>query len=536
MFKDVMPGWRPRRIDDVEPHLLELDVSSKKPHIGGVPLDASPDNLRKTDCRFANRFLRNFVPPPRQKGDVALEDRWRMCCDNGGGGGGGGAGPELSGPGVPRRSNVAGRWKAPTSVQSAINHPPQLRCQRGSCFAGDVGSSSNDATHHSFRSRPAIMKLTAALLAAFAGCAAAAQPAAEVFLVPTREWSSSSPKAPSLSRSLARLVLLQRLAPIGQGPSIHDIPAGADIDAAVSAMNTFGKPPPALFADGGSEPPSQLVMLLEGLTEEQIKSLGKDFKTKPAFTIADPPSSAAHDELIRVDLKHAAVSNNNKCSAQQIVNPLEECWGGKQAAIAKFDVKKDPEILKQVTQKLVQLSKLAKSGELETAIVLLPSTAASKSWADESQELRRRQAEQVMTSLDRPEQSAPPSSPNGQSTIFTAKGPIAACFNSKDSCIKATGNCSEHGSCLNKYANEDGSDGKQICYACHCLSTRTQSGSLTHWAGPTCSKSDISAPFWLFAGFTLAMVGILWLAISMLFNVGEEKLPGVIGAGVSRSK
>lgn len=183
------------------------------------------------------------------------------------------------------------------------------------------------------------MKLTAGLLAALAGCAAAAAPpAAEVFLVPTREASSS--KTPSMSRSLARLVLLQRLAPTGQGPSVHDIPTNTDVDAAVSAMNTFGKPPPALFANGASEPPSQLVMMLEGMTEEQIQSVGRQFKTKPAFTIADPPSSNAHDELIRIDFSRAGVSNDNRCSVQQVVNPLEECWGGKQAAVAKFDVKK----------------------------------------------------------------------------------------------------------------------------------------------------------------------------------------------------
>jgi hypothetical protein len=142
-----------------------------------------------------------------------------------------------------------------------------------------------------------------------------------------------------------------------------------------------------------------------------------------------------------------------------------------------------------------------------------------------------------MASLEKTVAPAAPTSSAADNTVFYAsRGAIPACFNSKESCSSATGNCSEHGVCLNKYANADGNDGKDVCYACHCLSTRSKAGSLTHWAGPSCSKSDISVAFWLFAGFTLALVGILWLAISMLFNVGEEKLPGVIGAGVSRAK
>jgi 1,4-dihydroxy-2-naphthoate octaprenyltransferase len=46
----------------------------------------------------------------------------------------------------------------------------------------------------------------------------------------------------------------------------------------------------------------------------------------------------------------------------------------------------------------------------------------------------------------------------------------------------------------------------------------------------------VSVPFWLFFGFTVIMVGILSMSIGLLYSIGEEKLPGVIGAGVSRSK
>lgn len=187
--------------------------------------------------------------------------------------------------------------------------------------------------------------------------------------------------------------------------------------------------------------------------------------------------------------------------------------------------------------RLDQLSKLAKIGELETTLVLLPRTANSKPWSDQPLELRRRQAERVMTSLDKIERPAAPTWLAADKTILYAPGVrVASCFTSEDSCIKATGNCSSHGSCLDRYASPDGKDFGTKCFTCHCLSTRSESGSLTHWAGPSCAKKDVSVAFWLFAGFTLALVSILWLSISMLFGIGQEKLPGVIGAGVSRAK
>ncbi|KAG8418616.1 hypothetical protein J3459_012219 [Metarhizium acridum] len=81
------------------------------------------------------------------------------------------------------------------------------------------------------------MKLTAGLITAFAGYVAAAQQSAEVFIVPTGDASSP----PAITPSLARLLLLQRLAPSGRGLSLHDIPNGVGTEHAVSLINRFGK-------------------------------------------------------------------------------------------------------------------------------------------------------------------------------------------------------------------------------------------------------------------------------------------------------
>ena len=143
-----------------------------------------------------------------------------------------------------------------------------------------------------------------------------------------------------------------------------------------------------------------------------------------------------------------------------------------------------------------------------------------------------------MSVVDNEHEDEPAETSKAQEPEFfistNARKPIPACFGSEDSCVTGTGNCSGHGSCLNRYAKPDGSDGKEVCFTCHCLSTVSESGSLTQWAGGACSKKDVSVPFWLFFGFTILLLGILYLAIGMLFGVGEETLPGVIGAGVSR--
>lgn len=180
------------------------------------------------------------------------------------------------------------------------------------------------------------MKLSAGLTVAAGGLAAAAQPAAQVYLVPAREISS----APSLSPSLARLVLLQRLAPSGQGPALGDASEDINVFDAVSALNRFGKAYPPLFADDSNDEPSQLVMMLDGMSNEQIKDFGRALGSRPAFTIPDPPSGKAHDELVEVDLVGTGAVNAGHCGVQQIANSLEGCWNGKRAAFARLDVTK----------------------------------------------------------------------------------------------------------------------------------------------------------------------------------------------------
>ncbi|KOS18265.1 putative endoplasmic reticulum membrane protein [Escovopsis weberi] len=397
------------------------------------------------------------------------------------------------------------------------------------------------------------MKPALGFLAALATCAAAAQPVADVFILPRPDASLSSSSSsssstatttPSLSRSLTRLLLLQRLAHPGKGPFAKDIPSGLDLEEVASALNSFGKTLPPLFGDDQPEEPRQLVLMLEGLTEKQIKDTAALLKVQPSFTISNPPSAGAHKKLATNDFYNAGVTNEHDCGIDDATNPFkEECWSGK-STVARYSVGKNSEILSDLVGRFSMLESLARKGEMETAILLLPAvseSSKSSSWSDKPQELRRRQfasAEQVITSFGgASSSSAAPTQNLVDGSVFRPRpGAVPACFSSLESCKAGTGSCSQQGQCVDRFASSK-AENSEVCFSCHCMSTRAgENGTLTHWAGPTCAKKDISVPFWLFAGFALLLIGTLSLATSMLYSVGEERLPGVIGAGVSKSK
>ena len=204
---------------------------------------------------------------------------------------------------------------------------------------------------------------------------------------------------------------------------------------------------------------------------------------------------------------------------------------------------------------------------METVILMLSPSSPSDSDSDSNDELRRRgfTQEQVLTEHDKSASSTSSTSTNddedtpdttpafsfskSKSAAASSNTPIPACFTSYDACMSGTSDCSGHGECAAKWTGssssksksasaraEDG--GRDACYTCRCLHTTEKDSrgrdSLFRWGGAACQKIDVSTPFWLFAGVTLALVGTVAFSISLLFSVGEQKLPGVIGAGVSR--
>jgi hypothetical protein len=55
----------------------------------------------------------------------------------------------------------------------------------------------------------------------------------------------------------------------------------------------------------------------------------------------------------------------------------------------------------------------------------------------------------------------------------------------------------------------------------------------TYYAGSACQKVDVSQPFWLLAGTTVFLLTAVSLGVGMLYSMGSEELPSVIGAGVT---
>ena len=55
----------------------------------------------------------------------------------------------------------------------------------------------------------------------------------------------------------------------------------------------------------------------------------------------------------------------------------------------------------------------------------------------------------------------------------------------------------------------------------------------TRWGGPACQKKDISSNFFLLAGISIALVGMATWGVGLMYSIGEEELPSVIGAGVA---
>jgi hypothetical protein len=164
-------------------------------------------------------------------------------------------------------------------------------------------------------------------------------------------------------------------------------------------------------------------------------------------------------------------------------------------------------------------------------------------------EARRQNPEALLTSQAKPSSSpAPPVTDLEDFPVITnqaedkppVRGILPSCFNSMSACQKQTHNCSAHGECkLLHKGRGSGSDRQTIdCYGCACSPTiivlgKDKGRKVTYWGGPACQKRDISIQFWLFVGSGVILAYLVAAGIGMLYSMGSEELPSVIGAGVS---
>ncbi len=184
----------------------------------------------------------------------------------------------------------------------------------------------------------------------------------------------------------------------------------------------------------------------------------------------------------------------------------------------------------------------------ETTIVVMPphSTETKRtgygSYYMPSKPLHARQfqPEEPLSAPEPISTSKTPSHPSHLQPLATSaphKGPLPVCHTSPEEAITATNNCSSHGTVYKKYSPPNPEEKGFECYACKCNKTVITNDDGTtktiYWGGPACQKKDVSVPFFLLAGFTIAMLATVSWAIGLLFNIGQEDLPSVIGAGVA---
>jgi hypothetical protein len=129
------------------------------------------------------------------------------------------------------------------------------------------------------------------------------------------------------------------------------------------------------------------------------------------------------------------------------------------------------------------------------------------------------------------------SSPPLQPLEAAHKFAIPSRFTSQDACETTTANCTGHGEC--KIVARDVSGGHtNLYFGCVCnkpVVRKNKDGGTktTYFGGAACHKKSVVAPFWLLAGTSIFLLTVLSIGLGLLYSMGSEELPSVIGAGVS---
>jgi len=388
------------------------------------------------------------------------------------------------------------------------------------------------------------MRTTISLsLLALAGAAHAATESARAFIFANNHVDN--PGASTLSPEEVRLVLAQRL-----GVSEYHKIGGAS-ETAIDAIDRYGGLQQQVSSPNTINVDHQLVIVAEGWTPEMSLSIQEKWgPLRLAFEMSDPPTYAMTEKLVLDMIAQGTSPLPDRCSMREQLSPRDstkpDCWHDS-SKIMHLDMKKPDDKTFLHYQGLIQEN--VKSQLYDVLLVTVPESSrdgkSSRAYGTYDipympENRRRDLAEEPMRGT---ENNAPTnvsaenlSTPNKVYPFAAApSGIVPWCHASNDTCNTATKGCSGNGVCGLKYGTKDSG-----CYSCQCIPTfhETKAGGFVtiYWGGAACSKQDISIQFWLLAGFSILLMGIVGWAIGLMFSIGEEKLPGVIGAGVSGPK
>jgi hypothetical protein len=398
------------------------------------------------------------------------------------------------------------------------------------------------------------MKLSWGFVASSLYCAAAAAANGHVFTfdgTATRAAPASSPVDPET----ARLILAQRL-----GLSRFHLIKDADA-AAIKSINAYGGRHQKLFGEDAETSRAKLLMWLDDASEDLAEEL-RHISTA-SFDISSPPPSADNDRLIDDFAaqaeslpKHAdpkAKTYSAGVEADALLSALKKTTLHNEY-LTIFRANKNDKVEGNIFWRA--LPALAQRG-LDITVVTMPSSSGNSkrrvvsAYGDydmpSAMEARRnRQNPEALLSLT-PEPSTSPKAESEypdledfpvftseKKTNGTVRGILPPFFDSLDSCKELTLNCSGHGEC--KLLHKAETKNQLNRFGCVCSPTIVGKGNtrkVTNWGGPACQKKDISTPFWLFVGTGVMLAFLISTIIGMMYSIGSEELPSVIGAGVS---
>ncbi|QDS67799.1 hypothetical protein FKW77_006908 [Venturia effusa] len=399
--------------------------------------------------------------------------------------------------------------------------------------------------------------LRTTLLCAASVSIAAASAVANVYVYD--HHGASSPHTSSsetIDAKTSRLILAQRL-----GLSRFHALKTTD-DEALRRINDFGGRQRPLFAtEKPAEGPSRVLVVVEGVDEPMIPALA-DFKS---FSISPAPHPSDSYQLwstLSTESSQLPQTGRSDYKVLRALAPLSEMRSNSLdtysnnrtllyvksiATAAHDDVSEQLQTLGSAIQDLYKVLKESEGSSL--SIMFMPSSSKCSKHATNAYgvTLSKRSAKEQILSEANSSAAVKPSSTVEPTTPFLAtkvlKGAIPTCFSSKHNCETGTNNCTSHGSCVLKYTaetkNQDGSMAKSDCYGCACkaeVKKNKQGSKTTKFGGPACNKKDVVMPFWLIGGSSVLLIFIVAWGMGLLYSMGGEELPSVIGAGVSGPK
>ncbi|KAE9964630.1 hypothetical protein BLS_008185 [Venturia inaequalis] len=401
--------------------------------------------------------------------------------------------------------------------------------------------------------------LQSSLLCAASATIAAASAVANVYTFD--HDGSSSPRTSSsetIDAETSRLIFAQRL-----GLSQFHTLKTTD-DEALRRINAFGgRQRPLFAADKPAEGPSKVMIVVEGVEDPMIPALAsfKSFSISPAPHPSDsyqlwstfstessqlPQTGGPDYEVLR---SLAPLSEMKSNSLDTYNNRHTLLYVKSVATAAHADVPEQLQILGSTIEDLYNVLKESDGSSL--SIVFMPSSSKCSKHATNayglnlSKRAAKAQREQIL-SESKPSAAKPSSTVESTSPFLATKvlkGAIPTCFSSKHNCETGTNNCTSHGSCILKFSadvkNSDGVMTKSDCYGCACkddVKKNKEGEKTTRFGGAACNKKDIVMPFWLIGGSSVLLIFIVSWGMGLLYSMGSEELPSVIGAGVSGPK